>query len=805
MGPARSPRAALAAAATPAALGAAGLDAEQAATVAAGVAGVLAASPRDAAPADVSFDGGMRGRVLSSPSSDATGVPCTITAAPTHTQKNSRTHVPPSPTPQLWRAVSKIVLSPRHPHPLHTSLHTACYAAWDASTRGPPPLWTPTPASMASTNLARFMRTFEGGPAWRAARTGDPSTDLPTLQRLSWADPEAWWPAVLPELGVSFVTPPDAVLRRGPPDAPDKTEWFPGATLNIAACALYGQDDDAPALVCACEADPRAVRTVRVGELRAAAATAGAALRDVAGLRPGDSIAIIAPMTAASVTLYLGAILIGAVPVSIAESFAAPEISLRLRLASVSAVVTADVVRRGGKALPLYDRVADAVAEAVGKGGGGGSGRTPPPSVHVLAADGATLAATLRPGHAPWTHAIAALPPGAGAALTPVVLPASARVGLLFSSGTTGAPKCIPWTHTTPLRCALDCWANLDVRRGDTLAWPTSLGWMMGPFSVFGALLPRAALALYDGSPLDPAFATFIDAARVTMLGVVPSMVRAWRASGAVSRADWGALRCFGSTGEASSPDDYAWLAARARYVPALEVCGGTECGGGYASGSLLAPWSPSTFSTPAFGVSFALLAPDGRQSVHGADAAPLTGELALIPPAVGWSQALVGRDHAASYYENMPRLAHPPFPGAATLLRRHGDEFARLPGGAGYAALGRVDDTMNVGGVKVASAEIERAVIADPSISAAVTEIVAVGVPAPGGGPEALTLVAVASGSGADAGGLCSAATAALRTRLNPLFRVERVVLVGALPRTATGKVLRRELRAQLVGGGKL
>ena len=804
MGPARSPRAALAAAATPAALAAADLDPEQTATVAAGVAGVLAASPRDAAPADVSLMGRGFFSFLFRPP------PACLARSPSANQRNrnsqthTHTHLPHS---QLWRAVSKTVLSPRHPHPLHTSLHAACYAGWDASTRGPPPLWTPTRASMASTNLARFMRTFEGGPAWRAARTGNPSTDLPTLQRLSWADPEAWWPAVLPKLGVSFVTPPTTVLRRGPPDAPDKTEWFPGGTLNIAACALHGRDDDTPALVCACEADPRAVRTVRVGELRAAAATAGAALRDVAGLRPGDAVAIIAPMTAASVTLYLGAILIGAVPVSIAESFAAPEISLRLRLASVAAVVTTDVVRRGGKALPLYDRVADAVADAVGKGGSGGGGGkgTPPPSVHVLPADGATLAATLRPGHAPWAAAIAALPPGAGAASTPVALPATARAGLLFSSGTTGAPKCIPWTHTTPLRCALDCWANLDVRRGDTLAWPTSLGWMMGPFSVFGALLPGAVLALYDGSPLDSAFASFIDAARVTMLGVVPSMVRAWRASGAVAGADWGCLRCFGSTGEASSPDDYAWLSSRARYVPALEVCGGTECGGGYASGSLLAPWSPSTFSTPAFGVAFALLAPDGRQSVHGVDATPLTGELALIPPAVGWSQGLVGRDHAASYYKGMPALAHPPFSAAATLLRRHGDEFARLPGGAGYAALGRVDDTMNVGGVKVASAEIERAVIADPSISAAVTEIVAIGVPAPGGGPEALTLVAVASGGGPDAGALRAAATAALRTRLNPLFRVERVVLVAALPRTATGKVLRRELRAQLVGGGKL
>jgi acyl-coenzyme A synthetase/AMP-(fatty) acid ligase len=682
-------------------------------------------------------------------------------------------------------------------------LHAACYAGWDATTRGPPPLWTPTPASAAATNLARFMATMDGGPAWRAAATGDPIKDLPTLHRLSWADPDAWWPAVLPHLGVRFDVAPRCVLERGPADDPDKAVWFPGAKLNIAASALYGRDDDAPALVCADEGAPTRVATLRLGELRAAAATAGAAFRTALGLRPGDAVAVIGTLNATTVALYLGAILVGAVPVSIAESFAAPEIATRLRLAAVRAVVVADVVRRGGKELPLYPRVADAVEAAM-------AGGLAPPAVRVFAAAAASPPSLpLRPGAVPWADTLAALPPGAGAALVPASLAPSALAGLLFSSGTTGDPKCIPWTHTTPIRCALDCWANLDVRPRDVLAWPTSLGWMMGPFSIFGALLPGACLALFDGSPLGPPFAAFVAAARVTMLGVVPSMVRTWRAGDALRDADWGALRCFGSTGEASSPDDYAWLASAARYVPALEVCGGTELGGGFASGTLLSPWAPSTFSTPAFGAQFVLLTPDGRQSAHGEDGAPAAGEVALVPPAVGMSQTLVGRDHAAAYYAGMPLLASASTP--PTRLRRHGDEFARLPGwgGACYAALGRVDDTMNVGGVKVASAEIERAVMGSGSaFAASVAEVAAVGVPAPGGGPEALTLVAVANpgaGPPPDPSALRAAATAALRSSLNPLFRVERVVVVRDLPRTATGKVMRRELRADLARGAKL
>jgi acyl-coenzyme A synthetase/AMP-(fatty) acid ligase len=178
----------------------------------------------------------------------------------------------------------------------------------------------------------------------------------------------------------------------------------------------------------------------------------------------------------------------------------------------------------------------------------------------------------------------------------------------------------------------------------------------------------------------------------------------------------------------------------------------------------------------------------------------------------LGSSQHLLNRDHFATYYAGMPRCLPPPQPQeddhglplglTGRLLRRHGDEFARLPGGY-YQALGRVDDTMNLGGIKVSSAEIERCVLerlrADGR--ADVSEAAAVGVPAAGGGPERLVLFLVVVGGG-EAGGqdqqqkleqLCQKA---VREGLNPLFRVRRALLVASLPRTASGKVVRRALR---------
>ena len=92
---------------------------------------------------------------------------------------------------------------------------------------------------------------------------------------------------------------------------------------------------------------------------------------------------------------------------------------------------------------------------------------------------------------------------------------------ILFSSGTTGDPKAIPWSHVTPIRCGSDAFAHHDIRERDVVCWPTNLGWMMGPWLLYAALLNGAAVALFHGSPTDRLFPKFVEQARVTMLGLV--------------------------------------------------------------------------------------------------------------------------------------------------------------------------------------------------------------------------------------------------------------------------------------------
>jgi len=139
------------------------------------------------------------------------------------------------------------------------------------------------------------------------------------------------------------------------------------------------------------------------------------------------------------------------------------------------------------------------------------------------------------------------------------------------------------------------------------VCWPTNLGWMMGPWLVFAALINKASIGLYYGAPLDVGFGTFVQEAKVTMLGVVPSIVKHWKASGCMEGLDWSPIKCFSSTGEVSNPTEMTYLMQLAGGKPVIEYCGGTEIGGGYVTSTVVQDNYPSTFSTQALGTEFVL------------------------------------------------------------------------------------------------------------------------------------------------------------------------------------------------------
>ena len=366
----------------------------------------------------------------------------------------------------------------------------------------------------------------------------------------------------------------------------------------------------------------------------------------------------------------------------------------------------------------------------------------------------------------------------------PVIADPLDPINVLFSSGTTGDPKAIPWNHTTPIKCAIDGHLHHDLHAGDVVAWPTNLGWMMGPWLIFATLINRGTIAVYQDAPFGPGFGKFIEQARVSMLGLVPSMVRLWRARRSMEQFDWRAIRCFSSTGEASNASDMFYLSWLARFKPVIEYCGGTEIGGGYISSTVYQSNAPATFSTPAFGIDIRILDEQGEEVDE--------GELFLVPPSVGLSVELLNRDHDETYFADCPQDPH------GETLRRHGDYFRRLPGNY-FAAGGRADDTMNLGGIKVSSVEIEKLLNGLEEVS----ETAAVAVHFDESGPDQLVVFYVLAPEVAaetvDSRSLLSKMNDAIRRHLNPLFKIRSIHQKNALPRTASNKVMRRLLRDEL------
>ncbi len=597
------------------------------------------------------------------------------------------------------------------------------------------PAWIPDDRTIANANVSMLI-----------AKRG--LTDFDALHRWSVSEPDEFWSEVIAALDIDFVTPPSAV--RGSNDVEDP-KWLPDALFNIVASCL----DHDPESVAIVSGAPGRFETISVQALTQRVAEFAEGFK-AGGFEPGDTIAIMMPMNVEAVVAYLGIIAAGGVVVSIADSFAPDEIKTRLEIAQAVAVVTQTQAVRAGRTLPMYRKCIDAgAARCVVVDAGGFEG--------------------LRESDVWWKDFLVH-----GAPFVPRPAAAGTYTNILFSSGTTGDPKAIPWTQTTPIKAAMDARYHQDVHAGDVVAWPTNLGWMMGPWLIYAALLNGAALALYDDAPTTRGFIEFVEEARVTMLGLVPSIVASWRASGTLRGGDWSSIRVLSSTGEASNPDDYRWLIETAGGVPVIEYCGGTEIGGGYVTSSVLHPCVPSRFTTSTLGLDFVLIDDSGRPGD--------VGEVFLVPPSIGLSSELLNRDHHEVYYAGVPEIGRP--------LRRHGDQMERGPDGY-LRALGRVDDTMNLGGIKVSSTDLENAA----SGVEGVAEVAAVAVPPPGGGPDRLIIFVVSEpGIELDLSDVRAQMQAKIRSTLNPLFKVHDVMSVQELPRTASHKVMRRTLRQSVL-----
>lgn len=600
--------------------------------------------------------------------------------------------------------------------------------------------WTPDKRFIQSTHLAQWMNQLS----------------IPTVRGFhEWSceNKDLFWETIIEKLQIVFQKTFTTVcdLSKGV----ESPQWLMNAKMNIAESCFIA-DPQKTAIITLDQ--NHALRKISYEMLNQLSNQVAFSLAKQ-GCIPGDRIAIALPMTFEAVAVFLGIIKLGGVVVSIAESFSSQEIMTRLQVANVKVVITQDIMVRQAKKIPLYQKLIDANA----------------PCCIVITHEKSSSDIPLRKNDLLWDHFLSENTDWISHPSNPMD-----PCLILFSSGTTHTPKAIPWNHTTPIKAASDAYLHMNFISNDIVAWPTSLGWMMGPWLIFATLINQSTIALYEENPKEKSFGQFIENARVTVLGVVPTLVAYWHETKCMETYDWSHIRMFSSTGECSNPNDMSYLMELAGHKPIIEYCGGTEIGGAYITSTLLEKNIPSQFTTPAMGIDFILLDETGHPSSE--------GEVALIPPSIGLSTELLNADHHHIYYENMPSK------NVDKIIRRHGDQIKQLSNG-NYILLGRVDDSMKLSGIKIGSAEIERILKNIEHI----TEVAAIAIPPKNGGPNCLIVFAETQES-LEKEYIQKTMQTKINQELNPLIKISDIIFIKQLPRTASNKIMRRTLRDQYI-----
>jgi acetyl-CoA synthetase len=626
--------------------------------------------------------------------------------------------------------------------------------------------WVPTPDQIAHANITAFMH--ELGLDDHAALLDDAKHDLAgfyerLIQRLDlqWDAP---WSTVLD-------------LRRGKPFA----RWFPDARYNAAANALdrwiargFG---GAEALVW--EGEDGAVRRYTFAELREAVARLGAVLREL-GVRPGDTVGIFMPLIPETAIGLLAIAYIGAIAVPAFSGYGPDALAARLADARAKVLLTVDGVNRRGKPVVMKNVADEALAQT--------------PSVEsVLVYPRLGSDVPMTPGRdRSWSEAVA----NAASLDTYERTSANDRIMLLYTSGSTGRPKGANHVHGGfPLKCAIDQYLCMDVKPGDRMLWYTDMGWMMGPFLVFGALTLGASIMLYEGTPDYPhpdRLWSICARHRVTHLGIAPTAIRALMAHGDEwpARHDLSSLRILASSGEPWNTEPWRWFAAHAGrgVAPIINYSGGTEIGGGILGCFPTMPLVPNSFHGPSPGMIADVYDAEGKP-VRGA-----VGELVITQPWVGMTQSFWGGDphtnddarYLATYWERFPD----------TWV--HGDWCeVRFEGDQEYWYIrGRSDDTINVAGKRVGPAEFESAVVSHPAIK----EAAAIAVPDEIKG-DVVVLLVVPKDAAGEGDALRAELIAIVDRMMGKSLRPKAIHFVDDLPKTRNLKVMRRVARGRYLG----
>ncbi|MPY72932.1 MAG: acetoacetate--CoA ligase [Alphaproteobacteria bacterium] len=627
------------------------------------------------------------------------------------------------------------------------------------------PLWRPSAEKIASTNLTAFTRLLKD-------RMGLALEDYRALHRFSVENMEAFWAAVWEFCGVVAPYRGGPVLLHGTrmPGA----RFFPEAHLNFAENLLRRRDDGAAIIF---RAEDKVARSLTWRELYAAAARMAAALRR-AGVKPGDRCAGFMPNAPEAVIAMLGTAAIGAVWTSCSPDFGAQGVLDRFGQVEPKILFACDGYYYNGKWISTLERMA-AVAEKL-------------PSVERVvlfsiggaapAATGPTAATAVRDA-VRWEDFLA---PDAPGDIGFEHLPFAHPLYILYSSGTTGAPKCI--VHSaggTLLKHLEEQRLQCDIKRDDRVFYFTTCGWMMWNWLV-SALASEATLVLYDGSPFAPnanVLFDFADDAGITFFGTSAKYIDALANQKLEPKNthDLSTIRAIASTGSPLAPEsfDYVYRSIK-EDVCLASIAGGTDIVGCFVGGNPNSPVWRGEIQGPMLGMSVDVFSDAGESLPDGKGELVCTRPFPSMP--AGFWKDHDGARYRAAYFERFPDVWC------------HGDFVAWTEHG-GIVIYGRSDATLNPGGVRIGTAEIYRQVEAFEEVE----EALCIGQQWQ---RDTRIILFVRMRPGATLGqDLIGRIRKRVRESCSPRHVPAKVIAVADIPRTKSGKITELAVRDVVEG----
>ncbi|MBP3964094.1 AMP-binding protein [Paenibacillus lignilyticus] len=624
------------------------------------------------------------------------------------------------------------------------------------------PAWFPKQSELEQTRLYQFMLKYG-------------FTDYEAFYRKSIEDISWFWHAVAQDMGIEWASPYEQVV--------DLTagiqwpSWFKLGQLNIASNAVDKWLMDPAAAgrnAIIWEGEDHQTRTFTYIELNEQVNRAAHGLRRQLGISPGQRVALYMPMIPETVIAMLAVAKLGAVAVPIYSGYSAEAAAKRMEGAGCTVLITADGYYRRGKPIPMKEEADKAADAAV-------------PIVLTVVVRRLGNPITWRQGRdVDWLELRDGENGEASKPFPAVPMNSNDPLMLLYTSGTTGLPKGIVHTHSGfPIKAGFDAGYVMDFQQGDTMLWITDMGWMMGPFMVYGTLLSGGTMVLYEGAPDYPGpsrIFNLVNKHKVTHLGVSPTLIRSLMKHGdaCYRESDLTSLKVIGSSGEPWNPEPWQWLFHEVGLdrIPIVNYSGGTEISGGILGNVLLKAIAPASFNTAIPGMHADVFSQEGK---------PVRGEVGELVLRNAWVGMASGFWQEPERYEKTYWSRWPE-------IWVHGD-WVELDEDGFWTITGRSDDTLNVAGKRLGPTEIESMLVEHPRV----VEAAAIGVPDDLKGETAVCFVVLNHPLVLpdDRTALTAELLEWVTSQLGKTFKPSAIHIVDALPKTRNAKVMRRVIRA--------